>query len=123
MYTLDFTVNDWHEGLVANLDNPKIYGVNRENLSDQIRIYLDLEKEKKMSNLMNKVWWNKALIRCIKTMAQSGIAVIGTSTIISQIDWKVVVSTVAVSGLLSLLTSLGGLPEVEDERVEESKAV
>lgn len=76
-----------------------------------------------MSNLMNKVWWNKALIRCIKTMAQSGIAVIGTSTIISQIDWKVVVSTVAVSGLLSLLTSLGGLPEVEDERVEESKAV
>ena len=72
---------------------------------------------------MNKVWWNKALIRCIKTMAQSGIAVIGTSTIISQIDWKVVVSTVAVSGLLSLLTSLGGLPEVEDERVEESKAV
>ena len=76
-----------------------------------------------MSNLMNKVWWNKALIRCIKTMAQSGIAVIGTSTIISQIDWKVVVSTAAVSGLLSLLTSLGGLPEVEDERVEESKAV
>ena len=44
MYTLDFTVNDWHEGLVANLDNPKIYGVNRENLSDQIRIYLDLEE-------------------------------------------------------------------------------
>lgn len=75
-----------------------------------------------MNNLTNKVWWNKALIRCIKTMAQSGIAVIGTSTIISQIDWKVVVSTVAVSGLLSLLTSLGGLPEVEEERAEESKA-
>ncbi len=78
-----------------------------------------------MSNLMNKVWWEKALIRCVKTMAQSGIAVIGTSTIISQIDWKVVVSTVAVSGLLSLLTSLGGLPEVEEaeeERAEESKA-
>ena len=44
MYTLDFTVSDWHEGLVANLDNPKIYGVNRENLSNQIRIYLDLEE-------------------------------------------------------------------------------
>ena len=75
-----------------------------------------------MSNLANKVWWNKALIRCIKTMAQSGIAVIGTSTIISQIDWKGVVSTVAVSGLLSLLTSLGGLPEMEEEHAEESKA-
>lgn len=66
-----------------------------------------------MENLTNKNWWEKALIRCVKTMAQAGIAVIGTSTIISQIDWKVVVSTVAVSGLLSLLTSLGGLPEVE----------
>lgn len=44
MYTLDFTVSDWHEGLVANLDNPKIYGINRENLSNQIRIYLDLEE-------------------------------------------------------------------------------
>ncbi len=67
-----------------------------------------------MKYLTNTNWWEKALVRCIKTMAQAGIAVIGSSTIISQIDWKVVISTVAVSGLLSLLTSLGGLPEVEE---------
>jgi hypothetical protein len=66
-----------------------------------------------MNYLTNKEWWEKAGIRAIKTMAQSGVAVIGTSTIISQIDWKVVVSTIVVSGVLSLLTSLGGLPEVE----------
>lgn len=75
-----------------------------------------------MNNLFNKIWWEKAAIRCIKTMAQAGIAVIGSSTIISQIDWKVVVSTVAVSGLLSLLTSLGGLPEVEEETIESKAA-
>ena len=67
-----------------------------------------------MNYLTSKNWWEKAGIRAIKTMAQSGVAVIGTSTIISQIDWKVVVSTVIVSGVLSLLTSLGGLPEVEE---------
>lgn len=67
-----------------------------------------------MNYLTSKSWWEKAGIRAIKTMAQSGVAVIGTSTIISQIDWKVVVSTVIVSGVLSLLTSLGGLPEVEE---------
>jgi hypothetical protein len=66
-----------------------------------------------MNYLTSKSWWEKAGIRAIKTMAQSGVAVIGTSTIISQIDWKVVVSTIVVSGVLSLLTSLGGLPEVE----------
>jgi hypothetical protein len=66
-----------------------------------------------MNYLTSKDWWGKAGIRAIKTMAQSGVAVIGTSTIISQIDWKVVVSTIVVSGVLSLLTSLGGLPEVE----------
>jgi hypothetical protein len=71
-----------------------------------------------MSYLTSKNWWEKAGIRAIKTMAQSGVAVIGTSTIISQIDWKVVVSTIVVSGVLSLLTSLGGLPEVEDVKSE-----
>ena len=71
-----------------------------------------------MSCLTSKNWWEKAGIRAIKTMAQSGVAVIGTSTIISQIDWKVVVSTIVVSGVLSLLTSLGGLPEVEDVKSE-----
>lgn len=44
MYTLEFTVEDWHEGIKAKEGNPKIYGINCENLADQIRIYLDLEE-------------------------------------------------------------------------------
>lgn len=44
MYILNFTMHDWHEGLEPSPDNPKIYGIARENLSEQIRIYLDLEE-------------------------------------------------------------------------------
>ncbi len=44
MYTLEFTVEDWHEGIKAKEGNPKIYGIGRENLADQIRIYLELEE-------------------------------------------------------------------------------
>lgn len=56
------------------------------------------------------------IIRAVRTMAQSAIAVIGTTAMISEVDWKVVLSTVALSGLLSVLTSIAtGLPEVEHE--------
>lgn len=71
-----------------------------------------------MSYLTSKNWWEKAGIRAIKTMAQSGVAVIGSATLIEAIDWKVMVSTIIVSGILSLLTSLGGLPEVADDAKE-----
>lgn len=57
-----------------------------------------------------------ALIRAIRTIAQSCIAIIGTSTILSEIDWKMVISASAVAGILSILTSIAtGLPEVEEE--------
>lgn len=59
-------------------------------------------------------WFRAALIRAIKTMAQAAIAMIGTATVMSEIDWKMVVSATIVAGILSLLTSLAGLPEVED---------
>ncbi len=68
-----------------------------------------------MSYLTSKKWWEKAGIRAVKTMAQSGVAVIGSATLIEAIDWRVVVSTIVVSGVLSILTSLGGLPEVVDD--------
>lgn len=61
-----------------------------------------------------------ALIRAIRTIAQSCIAIIGTSTLLSEIDWKMVVSASVVAGLLSILTSIAtGLPEVEYDIDEE----
>lgn len=60
-------------------------------------------------------WIKAAIIRCVKTMAQAAIAIIGTSAVMADIDWKIVVSASIVAGILSLLTSLAGLPEVEED--------
>lgn len=60
-------------------------------------------------------WAKAAGIRAVKTMAQTAIAVIGTAAVVSAVDWKVVVSSAAVAGLVSLLTSVAGIPEVEEE--------
>jgi hypothetical protein len=65
-----------------------------------------------------KRWIKAAAVRAIRTVAQAAIASIGTSAIISEVDWRIVVSASLLSGILSLLTSLAGLPEVksDDER-------
>lgn len=60
--------------------------------------------------------WSKAAgIRAVKTMAQTAVAVIGTGAVISAVDWKMVVSSAIVAGVVSVLTSLAGIPEVEEE--------
>lgn len=59
-----------------------------------------------------KVWLRAAGVRAIKTVAQTAVAMIGTSVVISDVNWVQVVSASAVAGILSLLTSLAGLPEV-----------
>lgn len=69
-----------------------------------------------MDNLKNKQWWDAALIRAIKTFCQTVVATIGTSAMIEQVDWKVVLSASCLSALLSILTSLGGLPEVDTSK-------
>lgn len=61
---------------------------------------------------MNKKWWKAAGIRAIKTVAQTAAATIGTSVMISEVNWIMVVSASALAGILSLLTSVAGLPEV-----------
>lgn len=66
-----------------------------------------------MSNYMKK-WWRAAGIRALKTCSQTAIATIGASTILSAVEWPVVVSAAVLSGILSLLTSVVGLPEVEN---------
>lgn len=63
-----------------------------------------------MENL--KKWLKCATIRAIKTIAQSAVATIGTSTAMGDVNWMLVFSTSLLAGILSVLTSLAGLPEV-----------
>lgn len=65
--------------------------------------------------ITNKAWWYAALIRAARTLAQVAVATIGTSALISEINWIVVGSAAGVAAILSLLTSLAGLPEVAGE--------
>ena len=63
-----------------------------------------------------KDWLQAALIRAIRTVCQTAIAMIGTTALITDVDWKVVVSASALAGLLSMLTSATtGLPEVDEK--------
>ena len=64
-----------------------------------------------MSNF--KAWIKAAGVRAIKTVAQTAVATIGTSAVISEVDWRIVLSASLLSGILSVLTSVAGLPEVD----------
>ena len=66
-------------------------------------------------NITSASWWKAAGIRAIKTVAQTAIATIGTAAVLSQVNWGVVLSASCLAGILSLLTSLGGLPEVDQK--------
>ena len=64
-----------------------------------------------------KKWIKAAGIRAIKTVCQTMVATIGTSAVLSQVDWKMVISSGLLAGILSILTSLAtGLPEVEEPK-------
>lgn len=63
---------------------------------------------------MSKIWWKAAGIRALRTFAQAAIAAIGTTALITEVNWLVVGSTAALAAVLSLLTSLAGLPEVKE---------
>ena len=64
-----------------------------------------------------KKWIKAAGIRAIKTMAQTAIATIGAAAVLSEVNWAVVASASALAGILSLLTSLAGLPETKEIEV------
>lgn len=62
-----------------------------------------------------KKWLKKAGVRAVKTVAQTFIATIGTATYLGAVDWRLVVSASALAGILSIATSVAGIPEVEGE--------
>lgn len=64
--------------------------------------------------MFTKKWVKCMLVRAAKTVAQTAIATIGTTALITQVDWAVVISASALAGVLSLLTSLAGLPEATE---------
>lgn len=65
-------------------------------------------------SISSKNWWKAAGIRALKTISQTAIATIGTSAVMSEVNWLMVLSASVLSGILSILTSIAGLPEVEE---------
>ncbi len=63
-------------------------------------------------------WIKAAGVRAVKTMAQSAVGLIGTSVMIADVSWKVVASASLLAGIVSLLTSIAGLPEVQVENTD-----
>lgn len=61
-----------------------------------------------------KNWIKAALVRAVKTIAQTAVATIGTATVFSEVNWIMILSASLLAGLLSILTSIAGLPEVEE---------
>lgn len=70
--------------------------------------------EKKMKSL--KRWAKAAGTRAVKTVAQTAVATIGTSAVIGEVAWRMVISASILSGILSILTSIAGLPEIKEEK-------
>lgn len=62
-----------------------------------------------------KKWIKAALVRCIRTVAQTSVATIGTATVLSDVNWVMIVSASLLAGVLSILTSIAGLPEVKED--------
>lgn len=62
---------------------------------------------------MNNNWWKAAGVRAVKTLAQTAVATIGTAAVLEAVDWRMVLSASVLAAILSLLTSIAGLPELD----------
>lgn len=63
---------------------------------------------------MSKKWWKCAAIRAVKTAAQTAVAMLPVAAAINQVDWKMIIGTSALACVVSMLTSLAGIPEVKE---------
>lgn len=63
---------------------------------------------------MSKQWWKAAAVRAVKTICQSAVAMIPVDIMITEVNWKAVVGTALLAGVISLMTSVAGLPEVPE---------
>lgn len=70
---------------------------------------------KALQNLKSKDWWAASLIRALRTAAQTAIASLGTTALLTEVNWAVIGSTVGMAAVLSILTSIAGLPETEKD--------
>ena len=68
-----------------------------------------------MKKAFTKEWWLAAGMRALRTIAQTAIATIGTTVVMSDVNWIAVASASLLSGILSMLMSIAGLPELEDK--------
>jgi len=68
-----------------------------------------------MKKIFTKQWFKAAGIRSLKTVCQTAVATIGTSAVLSSVDWRVVLSASLLAGVLSILNSFAGLPEIKEE--------
>ena len=71
-----------------------------------------------MKGIFSKEWFKAAGIRALKTVAQTALATLGSSIAIEKVNWLFVLSTSAMAGIYSLLTSIAGLPELDDNEKE-----
>ena len=69
---------------------------------------------KRKERIMNKRWIAAAGVRALKTVAQTAVATIGTAAALGEVDWRLVASAAVLAGVLSLLTSVAGLPELKE---------
>ncbi len=65
------------------------------------------------ASVNTKKWIKAAAVRAVRTVAQTFVATVGTAAVISQVDWKIVISASVLAGILSVANSVAGLPEVE----------
>ena len=120
------------DGVVQNCDHEAIgnqaiafvgtSGVQMGWLASQADMLADdwifAEQERQVKDMT--MWLKKAGVRAIKTVAQAAVAMIGTAAVVQEVDWKMVAGAAVLAGILSLLTSLAGLPELDTEAAGES---